>query len=362
MLINDLVLIHHKGSSVGSLPQYFESLQRKTGAASVGSPVGSPVGSAVGSPVGSPVVSPWFEWGTCLRQLAFGFSHLVHEPQKKISDLSKIHSEILDKNNQNHSTTQNIEVLFGAEAYSRLLEITCGLHSPLFGETEVFGQFKLTCQSFKTDHPYWNTKFQKVFSKFLSDSKIVRQKYLTHIGSQSYGSAVRKELKGINRVDLIGGGQLVKEMLPWILKSVPHVFVHVRDTQKAKLDLIEFPKLKIIELNCKSETSHHLHEVQVREALIVAAPLTADEIKDWCLRKLISPDLIIDLRGESAHDPIPKQVNVLDLKSVFARIEGSREQHQQVKALAEIEIQSLSQKRVREIEVRPFGWEDLCAL
>lgn len=71
-------------------------------------------------------------WKTCLRQVAF---------LQDAEDVPELESED--------------EVLRGDAALRFLVEVLSGLHSPILGETEVFGQFRLFADSQK-DHPLFS--------------------------------------------------------------------------------------------------------------------------------------------------------------------------------------------------------------
>jgi hypothetical protein len=61
-------------------------------------------------------------------------------------------------------------------------------------------------------------------------------------------------------------------------------------------------------------------------ALIIAAPVKSQELVAWMEKTGHSIQLIIDLRAESAHDPMPALTygEVINLKQVFEAIESAR--------------------------------------
>ncbi len=142
-------------------------------------------------------------WATCLRSLAFA------------KDLSDIELQEEDA------------IYAGEEAYAFLLEITCGLHSPIVGETEVFGQFKNFV-------PHWlaaQPDHTALAKRLLTDAKNLRAKHLSKLGNQSYGSWLRKNVS-TEDVHVLGGGHLAKEILPYLAKQGKNVTLHVRDPAK----------------------------------------------------------------------------------------------------------------------------------
>ena len=101
----------------------------------------------------------WFSFETCLR-------HIV------IAD-SEVSQEI-----ELHSLSHDDRVLRGEEAYRFLLQVICGLHSPLVGETEVYGQFKNAAATFASTSSPWASSLSRVFKWLFEDAKRIRQAHL----------------------------------------------------------------------------------------------------------------------------------------------------------------------------------------
>src|SRR6186713_2498470 len=133
-----------------------------------------------------PAVSGGIVWRTCLREIAF------------VADGSPL--------------PDAVEALHGEAAYAHLLNVICGLGSPIIGETEVMAQFK----AFASALPAEQTALREVSERLLIDARVVRARYLTGLGSRSYGSAVRRHIKGFARVAVIGTGMLAQEILPFV--------------------------------------------------------------------------------------------------------------------------------------------------
>src|SRR4051812_23076807 len=134
-------------------------------------------------------------WATCLRSLKFGGTPDAGD-----------------------------EFYTQQDAYRFLLEVICGLKSPIVGETEVFGQFKIFSQEWVKREPKRATLIQKL----LSDAKAIRSRHLTGLGVQSYGSWVRGKLTH-NRVHFLGAGQLAREIHPYLAKQQRDLAIHVRE-------------------------------------------------------------------------------------------------------------------------------------
>lgn len=276
----------------------------------------------------------WFVLPTCLRQIAVGPS--------------------VQFNNQKVDQS-NVEVFSGAQAYRFMLEVICGLKSPLIGETEIFGQFKTAAQQFEAVADIGSAPLRKFLRALHEDAKKVRELHLKNLGSQSYGSLVRRELKGIKQVHIIGAGQLTKDILPWLGKDGAEVHVHARNITRAQNALAEFPKVIIHSLEEKLSISDS-------SALIVAAPIEAYVLVDWSRERSNTFAVVIDLRGDSHLDQLTIAAKrIVLLKELFERITANQNILQERKDRALKEINLAVTVREQHVEYRPFGWEDVCA-
>lgn len=256
-------------------------------------------------------------WETCLRSIAFINGQQVRD---------------LKANSDCFAQTQ---------AYSFLLEIICGLHSPIVGETEVFGQFKNFTDEWLKSDPARTPLVQKAFS----DAKGLRTQYLSNIGTQSYGSWLKRRVNA-KRVHIIGAGQLVQEVLPY-LKKQAEVILHVRNPGKVDPTWGQAHSLK----DCAFD----------RGALIVAAPLGAEALLQWLNGR--NPEQLFDLRDSCKQDPLRlgSRTESLNLNDVFGEIEQTRTRLQPVIEQVKKEIQQRSEQLAAQAQVRPQGWDDLCA-
>ena len=308
---------------------------------------------------------PVFKWQTCLRSLVLVPEDYYHEAESSVDSRSG-------------------EWLEDEFAYRRLLEIACGLHSPLVGETEVFGQFKDAVQarvasSIETRHDQgaFETAFvatlQQWSKALIEDVKLIRQKHLQDLGSQSYGSLVRREVRELSpaNIEFLGAGQLVCEILPWLMKALkadgtPEVTVHARNVDKARASLLAVsPAAEAATAAVQFRGLEHgpvALPTSATRVLIVAAPLTATEISAW-IRNLVHFDLIIDLRGESRDDSLELfslGSRLRSLHEIFSMIESSRESAIVKKNAALGLIEQRVEVRGATTTHRPFGWDDVC--
>ncbi|HXM50499.1 MAG TPA: hypothetical protein VN956_21845, partial [Pyrinomonadaceae bacterium] len=87
------------------------------------------------------VVLNGLEWQTCLRRILF---------------LNRFENGALIEAAENDALfSGSVEVYRGREAFGFLLEVICGLNSPLLGETAVMGQFREFCAHAKFVDTPW---------------------------------------------------------------------------------------------------------------------------------------------------------------------------------------------------------------
>ncbi len=236
------------------------------------------------------------------------------------------------------------EVYHGAKAYQFLLEVICGLHSPVLGETEVFGQFKTFLQNTEIEYP-----LMPLLTNAIVDTKKVRAQHIRDLGGQSYGSLVRKMIRKPAQVHIVGAGSFVQDLLPWIYKDENQVHLIARDQQKAMDRFSQtYPNLKFNDLSTTKIESG---------VVIVAAPLSSEEIHQLVQNKDLT---VIDLRGESRHDECSDFKNYQSLAKFFSVIEENQQKMAQIKAVALKAIDEISQQRLLVENFRPFGWDDIC--
>jgi len=292
----------------------------------------------------------WFFWQTCLRQIAIADELTVGALQAQLES--------------------GDEVYQGEAAYGFLLEIVCGLHSPLLGETEVYGQFKNAVAGFQVPLTPWGSHLKRFFKVLFEDAKRIRQAHLEDLGSQSYGSVLRRELRGLKRIHILGAGQLVQEILPWLTKDGNEVHVHARDTVRAREQLTGVIKAGSSKVHSLPAGHGELGVLPVHtddtglihaQAVIIAAPVSAKFLEQWLKN---TPGLIViaDLRADSATD-IPQLTGEthLVLGDIFSRITQNQALLAERKNTALTAVAEAVHERNSYVEYRPFGWEDVCA-
>lgn len=274
-------------------------------------------------------------WQTCLRRIL-----LLNQAESK-AVLSAAPSDS--------------EFYRGKDAYHFLLEVVCGLRSPLVGETAVMGQFREFCAQAKFPQTSWGWFLRQFTAELLVDAKRVRHRHLEGLGSQSYGGLVRHHLKGIPSVAVLGAGQLANEILPWLVGKTD-VTLFYRNPLRAQALAAEHPQIR------RRQFTSGAADLDEREtALVIAAPLAAKEIENWISLQSIPFVKALDLRGEAATDPIRAAFPVVRLSELFAAVKSDRPRLAARVAAARAEIQLAAERQAEQAQFRPFGWEDLCA-
>ncbi|HKR58492.1 MAG TPA: hypothetical protein VJS64_02065 [Pyrinomonadaceae bacterium] len=274
-------------------------------------------------------------WETCLRRITL---------------LDRIEAEYPSKSDVGGS-----EIYQGKDAYRFLLEVVCGLRSPLVGETEVLGQFRSFYARAKFPPTSWGWSLRQITSNLIVDAKVVRQRHLEGLGSHCYGGLVRQHLKGIPSVALIGAGQLANEIIPWIVRKA-ELTVFCRDSQRAQQLNCTFPQIHVAQF-AMADSAPTDEEM----ALVIAAPISAHEIETWVRRQSAHFVKAVDLRGEAAFDPVRFSFPVIELPEIYSAAMPSRPDSAASVAAARAEINLAAERQANQAQFRPFGWEDLCA-
>ena len=275
------------------------------------------------------------EWQTCLRRIV-----LLHK-----SESAALIPTLPD----------GAEIYEGQAAYNFLLEVICGLRSPLVAETAVMGQFKEFCASARFPMNEWGAFLRRLTSDLLVDAKRVRSRHLEGLGSQSYGGMVRQHLKGVPSVMVLGAGQLAEEILPWIVGKTD-VTLCARSVERASALTEQFSDIRLSRFAVTESTGEPRST-----AVVIAAPIKAVDVETWMKAQTTPFVKVIDLRGEAESDPIHSSLPVIRLSEMFAALRNERPKLIARVAAARDEIRKAAQRLIEQAQFRPFGWEDLCA-
>jgi len=232
-------------------------------------------------------------------------------------------------------------------AYVHLLEVVCGLHSPIVGETEVLHQFKVFAESLPIEH----SPLRDVCARLLADARTVRAQHLIGLGSRSYGSAVRRYLRASGRVAMLGTGVLAQEIVPFLVRPDRVIDVWGRRAECG----IAAPGLtyRWLGSSCPGVIAQP-------SALIVAAPMSAAGIARFAAR-YANLEVVIDLRAEGEQDPLPPIVPLVSLTEVFSELQHAADAVDGRVAAAKAEIRQCAHAFGARAKLNPSGWHDLCA-
>ena len=257
----------------------------------------------------SELTDTWALWQTCVRSMA------ISEDQASLTSIKE-------------SLLSTDEIYQGKEAYQFLLEVVCGLHSPVTGETEVHGQFKEFVDGLSESH-----SLTPILRDMHLKARKVRDAHLRGLGSQSYGSLARRRVRGFNRVCLLGVGQLAREILPWLAKLDLEVVLFSRKPEKHHDLVAKYPRVNL---------RHFDEEKDLKDvALIISAPLNSSRISEWMGNQAHGPRLILDYRGESHFDPLKTSIDYLNLKDIFKEIDNTKQKVDAEVGRAKLFISSL---------------------
>ena len=288
-----------------------------------------------------PAVLNGLEWQTCLRRILF--LNLIE------------HRALIEAAERATQFSTGVEIYRGRAAYEFLLEVICGLNSPLLGETAVMGQFREFCAHARFPNTSWGWFVRQFTANVLVDAKRVRHDHLQGIGSQSYGSLVRQHAKGMPTVAVLGAGKLAREILPWLIgKTTARLFY--RNWQHAKDLLQEYPEVRLDHYSTDDAGWE-----QEETGLVIAAPITAAEVESWVRSQSSTFSKCLDLRGDAETDPISLPIPVIKLSELFDALRTERQRLAGRVEAARGEIKQLVQRQAHQAQFRPFGWEDLCA-
>lgn len=261
-------------------------------------------------------------WRTCLRQIVF-----------------------LAPGARYQGTAPVREVRGGHDLHCMLVEICSGLHSPLLGETEVFGQFR----AFREQHR-WHEAWEPLLDAVEEDVKKIRRKYLTNLGAQSYGSLARRRLTPGTPVVLMGAGRLAQDLLPWLNNSPVHLVVRNEGKREGWWTKASVSSLSDAERTEFPKGAHWL----------IAAPVKNEDL----LRIFANNEVgtVLDFRGEERLPGVPATAkDYLDLSRLFGELEAVRGALAVKRKVAMDAAAELSRQRELTVNHRPFGWEDAFA-
>lgn len=260
------------------------------------------------------------------------------------------------------------ELLTGRSAYARLLEIACGLHSPIAGETEIFHQMKAAWAAFEACGCSLASALRPWMQRLFQDVKAIRSQHLRNTGGGSYGSLVRRllvETSGRTGAEgptlLVGAGALARSIAPWLA----HGPLEVWNRSRERLDeLIHSAsrEMPIRALPCDFASELAAWDTAARVVLCIpedAAP-DAARVQRWQHRAQRGrPPAVLHLGIERACGAWSGVSPLGTLADLFALDAAQRHRRAQQLAAARLDCDARSRRRVLGVTSTPHGWEDL---
>jgi glutamyl-tRNA reductase len=250
------------------------------------------------------------------------------------------------------------DVIVDGSAYAVLVEIVCGLRSPLIGETEVQAQFKAFLASLD---PQAHGSLIRLGQRVLADAKLIRHQHLQGFGAHSYGGLVSGHVPPGARIVLVGTGALAAEIAAKLGAR------HLIDQWGRSKPLTHLQTTSVRSVSPRFRLFSAADAAAVYSAdpsvLVVAAPASSVDLDRIAAGY---PDLvaILDLRPADDRTPLASTAPTTTLDDLFAEAGADAAAATGAAgrvAAARAEVAALGRAYVNRDELRPFGWDDLCA-
>lgn len=272
------------------------------------------------------------------------------------------------------SPSYSEDCLKGVRAYAFLLRLVCGLESELQGETEIQGQFKTAWNRFENaDHRQAELPAPLLapwIQRILEDAKEIRAQELQNLGSQSYGSLVRKVLResavekpGPQKILVIGAGQLASEILPWLFSTVSGVENEISVWNRSKERLFEL-KSSFNQIHALSPGAEKAAWVQ-SDHVVLCVPFSAGQDSErvqWWNQSTRTHRKVIHLggaRSEAGAFLRTSRFFALDDVLNLQKAQGHARREQIQRALRVCEEKAHLRSMGTGSLSLPHGWEDL---
>lgn len=266
-----------------------------------------------------------FAWKTCMRSVFVGDIRLMD-----------IHLE-----NQYGPYT----IHYGYSAFQLLLEITSGIRSKLFGETEVFRQFKETFHNENLPKTAFGEYLQKLRDELIEDTRKIRSQYLIGLGDQSYGGLARRFLENSRKITLLGTGQLAEQILPYIADSGREVLIVGRNHNR----------LQELSRKFSVKTTELVNKIPVQDAFIISAPVKVAHLLDSSTRN----PKIIDFRENDEGDQFSNFPSYYSFSYILETLQKNEKKNQKLKRQLEIIVSKIVEEREYVSSNNIFCWEDI---
>lgn len=241
--------------------------------------------------------------------------------------------------------------LADADAYALLLEVVCGLRSPIIGETEVQAQFK---QFLATDAQA-DPGLVRLGQRVLGDAKHIRHKFLQGFGAHSYGRLAAGYLTG-ERLAVIGTGALAAQ----VIHAAP---------AEMRVDVWGRSSERVLPTRPEGLTFSLLADARPdlgrpgATSLVVAAPVGSDDL-DKVTSVYRDLRAVVDVRSLDQQTPIHSEdgeLTIVTLADILGRASQSEQGGAPRVRAARTEVRSLATQFASYEQLRPLGWDDVCA-
>lgn len=256
----------------------------------------------------------------------------------------------------------------GEQAYAQILEVTCGLRSELVGETEVFGQFKEAWAKQEVENTQLFNQLNSCMQKIFEDTKEIRSRFLSDLGSVSYGSVVRKVLQEFGKTEssvlIVGAGKVAQSVAPWLGKFAS---LTVWNRSLKNLNIIR----KVLNQKSNTKAKFIIGSDEEQKAweeadhVVVCVPfdeaLDQHRLKWWKAKK--QNGMLIHLGGYLENSSCWKQLDsnqFIPLDSLFEKIKNCDEARNRAAFSARKACAEKAKLRLLGGMIA-HGWEDLAA-
>ncbi|WP_411823181.1 NAD(P)-binding domain-containing protein [Leptospira sp. 'Mane'] len=265
-------------------------------------------------------------WHTCMRSVYIADDRLVNKAD----------------------VPEDISYYSGFKAYQLILEIVTGVHSRLFGESEILSQFRDRFRKENLADSPFSKNLHKLRDQILEQTKIVRSRFLTGQGRQTYGSIADSFLKSGEPISLFGSGKLAEAILPYLIQKHRSVTVVARNPSR------------LSELKNRFSIDTCLWEdyTDQSESLVIASSFFPETFTINSKSKR----LIIDFRAEAELKEIPANSRYVPFKEILANITKTENHLTKLRPEILTFIEELTLEREEEQIHLLHGWEDLACL
>jgi glutamyl-tRNA reductase len=258
-------------------------------------------------------------WSTCLREVAF------------VLDADSVTAE---------------QAIAGEDAYALVLEIVCGLRSPLVGETEVQAQFKAFLASLD---PSLHASVLQVGRRVLGDAKAIRHDHLQGLGVGRYAHLALRRGSG-SRLAIVGAGALAQDILDHAEPGRPIDVWRRRDIDALRITRAACHRLLLQDADALPRRSEST-------SLIIAAPVAAN-VLDRVAACYVQLADVVDLRASDEATVLNRSVPQTTLTDILTWAgAGPLQSVTSARAAIRERARDFGARR----QLRPFGWDDLCA-